>query len=135
MTADDSDRPTCTMIHNPGEWPYIARCVRKRHTDPHHVDAKGRIWKAVSSCREVRAADLRRYHRIISPDSPLAGGEVSDVDVDWVKGKVYVKVQYRHELDVNTMLNVERDETLDVLADGGDVDDDHEHPTEHWDCY
>lgn len=37
----------CIATHNPGKWPYTARCIKK--ADPHHEeheDSHGKKWKA-----------------------------------------------------------------------------------------
>lgn len=37
-------QPRCTHTHNPGVWPFVARCVSDAgHTDD-HVDANGFYW-------------------------------------------------------------------------------------------
>lgn len=42
MAAYDPDR--CTETHNPGVWPYVARCVQDAAPHTWHEDAKGRGW-------------------------------------------------------------------------------------------
>lgn len=34
----------CDATHNPGQWPYIARCTRRVHTAGGHRDKFGNIW-------------------------------------------------------------------------------------------
>lgn len=39
----ETKEPTCTFTWNPGEWPYITRCVLPPgHTERHHTDRLGR---------------------------------------------------------------------------------------------
>lgn len=43
---ETSDAGQCEETHNPGTWPYIARCVQDAAPHTWHEDAKGRGWSA-----------------------------------------------------------------------------------------
>jgi hypothetical protein len=42
--AETDDR--CEETHNPGVWPYVARCVQIDAPHTWHEDDKGRGWSA-----------------------------------------------------------------------------------------
>lgn len=54
----------CTATHDPGIWPYTARCVLpNRHKNPVHIDRHGNTWKSLSD-RERK--DVKRHENLIS---------------------------------------------------------------------
>lgn len=68
MTEDQ-----CKAEHNPGTWPYAARCIRKKHDGRLHVDRKGREWleKGLSAAEvwaDSDADDLREVVRTLWKD-------------------------------------------------------------------
>lgn len=36
--------PQCSHTHNPGSWPYVARCIWAAGHPEQHMDAAGRYW-------------------------------------------------------------------------------------------
>lgn len=44
--TDPSARPRCRATHDPGVWPYMARCIKDEHKEGDHVDRYGGIWAA-----------------------------------------------------------------------------------------
>lgn len=43
-------REQCEETHNPGVWPYIARCKLPPHSDNIHMDVAGNTWKSEPKC-------------------------------------------------------------------------------------
>lgn len=44
----------CTARHNPGTWPYTARCMHPEHEDDNHQDRAGNRWKGPTAEQEEK---------------------------------------------------------------------------------
>jgi len=48
----DKNEGRCTARHNPGRWPYTARCVHPEHEDDNHLDRSGNHWQGPTAEQE-----------------------------------------------------------------------------------